>query len=357
MSDISKSWSKTILPIGSSIRQAIQVLNETSLKIVLVTDLAGTLVGTISDGDIRRGLLIGLDLTSEIDSVVHRDAVVAPAGLTRESVLQLMVKNRILQIPIVDKNMKVLGLHLWDQMNSPSSRENTMVIMAGGKGTRLHPATENCPKPLLPVAGKPILEHIINRAQNQGFSHFVLAIHHLGHMIEEYFGNGENLGVKIEYIKEAAPLGTAGALSLMHPLPEAAFVVTNGDILTEINYGELIDFHIQNNAMATMAIRTHESQNQFGVVETNGIEIVGYEEKPISRVHINAGVYVIEPSIVSSLEKSVPLDMPTLFSLIQAMNKRVIAYPIHERWFDVGLPNELQKASDLISTSRDKVVQ
>ena len=158
MSDISKSWSKTILPIGSSIRQAIQVLNETSLKIVLVTDLAGTLVGTISDGDIRRGLLSGLDLTSEIDSVVHREAIVTLAGLTRESVLQLMIKNKILQIPIVDKNMKVLGLHLWDQMNSPSSRKNTMVIMAGGKGTRLHPATENCPKPLLPVAGKPLDE-------------------------------------------------------------------------------------------------------------------------------------------------------------------------------------------------------
>jgi dTDP-glucose pyrophosphorylase len=357
MSDISTGWAKTILPIGSSIRQAIQVLNETSLKIVLVTDLAEALVGTISDGDIRRGLLSGLDLTSKIDSVVHREAIVAPADLTRESVIQLMTTNKILQIPIVDKNMKVLGLHLWDQINSSSPRKNIMVIMAGGKGTRLHPATENCPKPLLPVAGKPILEHIINRAQNQGFSHFILAIHHLGHMIEEYFGNGENLGVKIEYIKEVSPLGTAGALSLIYPLPEVAFVVTNGDILTEINYGELIDFHIENNAMATMAIRLQESQNQFGVVETEGIEITGYEEKPISRVYINAGVYVIEPSVVSLLEKSVSLDMPSLFSSMQVMKKKIIAYPIHERWLDVGLPNELQKASELNFLSPNKVVE
>jgi len=312
-------------------------------------------VGTISDGDIRRGLLNGLDLTSKIDTVVHREAIVAPAGLTRESVLQLMTTNKILQIPIVDRNMKVIGLHLWDEINSSSPRKNIMVIMAGGKGTRLHPATENCPKPMLPVAGKPILEHIIIRAQNQGFSHFILAIHHLGHMIEEYFGNGENLGVKIEYVKEVSPLGTAGALSLIYPLPESAFIVTNGDILTEINYGELIDFHIQNNAMATMAIRLHESQNQFGVVETEGIEITGYEEKPISRVYINAGVYVIEPAIVSLLEKSVSLDMPTLFSLMQVMKKKVIAYPIHERWLDVGLPNELQKASELNFLYTNKV--
>ena len=278
MGNSEQLWALTTLPVGSSIRQAIQVLNETSLKIVLVVDANEVLVGTISDGDIRRGLLKGLELTSTIDSIVQLDALVVPRELNREVVLQLMTANKIQQIPIVDEHKHVIGLHLWDQINAPTARTNIMVIMAGGKGTRLHPQTEKCPKPLLPIAGKPILEHIIDRAKVQGFSHFVLAIHHLGHMIEEYFGNGDAFGVKIEYLREKSPMGTAGALSLLDPRPNSAIVVTNGDVLTDIHYGELLDFHMQYNSTATMAVRVHEWQNPFGVVETPGIDITSYEE-------------------------------------------------------------------------------
>ena len=337
-------WSQAILPVGSSIRQAVQVLNETSLKIVLVVDANKVLVGTISDGDIRRGLLKGLDLTSTIDSIVHGDAFVVPSELSRDVVLHLMTANKIQQIPIVNESMHVIGLHLWDEINAPLARANIMVIMAGGKGTRLHPLTENCPKPLLPVGGKPVLEHIIDRAKIEGFSHFILAVHHLGHMIEEYFGNGDAFGVKIEYIREESPLGTAGALSLLDPLPDSAFVVTNGDVLTDIHYGELLDFHTQHNATATMAVRVHEWQNPFGVVQTQGIEITGYEEKPLSRTNINAGVYVLQPSVISMLTKSVSYDMPSLFGLIQENEMRTIAYPIHEPWVDIGRPNDFLRA-------------
>ena len=219
--------------------------------------------------------------------------------------------------------------------------------MAGGKGTRLHPQTEYCPKPMLLVAGKPILEHIIDRAKIEGISHFVLAIYHLGQMIEDYFGDGTNFGVKIEYLREESPLGTAGALSLLSPLPDSAFIVTNGDVISDIHYGELLDFHHQHSAMATMAVRMHEWQNPFGVVKTQGIEIIGYEEKPISRSHINAGVYVIEPWALGLLRKSAPCDMPTLFELIQNSEKKVVAYPIHENWLDIGRPDEFLKAMDL----------
>ena len=344
MTDTAEVWALAILPSGSSIRQAVQVLNETSLKIVLVVDANEVLVGTISDGDIRRGLLKGLELTSTIDSIVQGDALVVPPELSREVVLQLMTANKIQQIPIVDENKHVIGLHLWDQINAPSARTNIMVIMAGGKGARLHPQTENCPKPLLPIAGKPILEHIIDRAKVGGFSHFILAIQHLGHMIEEYFGNGEAFGVNIEYLREESPLGTAGALSLLDPLPESPFVVTNGDVLTDIHYGELLDFHIQHNATATMAVRAHEWQNPFGVVETQGVEIIGYEEKPLFRTHINAGVYILEPFAISFLVKSVPCDMPTLFNLIQEHKMRTVAYPIHESWIDIGRPKDFIRA-------------
>jgi len=337
-------WSSAILPVDSNIEQVIRVLNEVALKIALVTDSEGVLVGTISDGDIRRGLLKGLNLTSPIESIIHHGAIVVSSELSRELVSQMMAANRIQQIPIVDENMHVIGLHLWDEINGPSERSNTIVIMAGGKGSRLHPETENCPKPLLPIAGKPILEHIINRAKAEGFSHFILAIYHLGHMIEDYFGNGEKFGVKIEYLRETSPLGTAGALSLLDPRPNSAFIVTNGDVITDIRYGELLDFHLQNGASATMAVRMHEWQNPFGVVQTQGIEITSYEEKPISRSHINAGVYVIEPSSLRLLKKSERYDMPTLFELIQGKSERIVAFPIHETWLDVGSPEDLKLA-------------
>jgi len=344
MKAIEPLWPRAILPVNSNIEQAIHVLNEVALKIVLVTDTNGVLVGTISDGDIRRGLLKGLDLTSPIESIIHHGSIVVSSKISRELVSQMMVANKIQQIPIVDQNMHVIGLHLWDEINEPSERSNTIVIMAGGKGSRLHPETENCPKPLLPIAGKPILEHIINRAKAEGFSHFILAIYHLGYMIEDYFGNGEKFDVQIDYLREASPLGTAGALSLLDPQPNSTFIVTNGDVITEIRYGELLDFHQRNGASATMAVRMHEWQNPFGVVQTQGIEITSYEEKPISRSYINAGVYVIESSSLELLKKSERYDMPTLFELIQGKGERVIAFPIHETWMDVGSLEDLKLA-------------
>jgi predicted transcriptional regulator len=264
MSSKEEPWRQVILSEKSTIWQAIQILNETPFKIVLVVNNEGILTGTISDGDIRRGLLRDLDLASLITTVVHRNPLVVPLEVGRDLIIQLMTINKIRQIPIVDEELRVVGLHSWDNIHSIQVRSNLMVIMAGGKGTRLHPKTKNCPKPLLKVHGKPILEHIIDRAKIEGFSNFVISIHYLGHMIEEYFGNGEKFGVKIEYLKEETPLGTAGALSQLNPRPETAFVVTNGDIITDIRYGKLLDFHQNQNAQATMAIRTLEMQNPFG---------------------------------------------------------------------------------------------
>jgi dTDP-glucose pyrophosphorylase len=344
MKQVEPLWREAILSVDSNIEQVIHVLNNVALKIVLVTDSHGVLIGTISDGDIRRGLLKGLNLISPIESIIHHNPIVVSSEISRELVSQMMATNKIHQIPIVDENLHVIGLHLWDEINGPTERTNTMVIMAGGKGSRLHPETENCPKPLLPIAGKPILEHIINRAKAEGFTHFILAIYHLGYMIEDYFGNGKKFGVKIDYLREKSPLGTAGALSLLDPRPNSALIVTNGDVITNIRYGELLDFHQQHDACATMAIRMHEWQNPFGVVQTQGVEIISYEEKPVSYSYINAGVYVIEPRSLALLNKSEQYDMPTLFDLIKSKRERVVAFPIHETWLDVGSPDDLKMA-------------
>lgn len=345
MSSSEELWHQAILPANASIQQVIRNLDQFGIKIVLVVNESGELEGTISDGDIRRGLLKGLDLNSQITSVVHHNALVVPPEMGRDMVMQLMVANKIQQIPVVDERRHVIGLHLWDEITTPLARSNLMVIMAGGMGTRLRPHTENCPKPLLPIAGKPMLEHIIERAKLEGFNHFVLAIHYLGYMIEDYFGDGDRLGVRIDYLREQSPLGTAGALGLLNPCPKAPFVVTNGDVITDIHYGELLDFHIRHAATATMAVRVHEWQHPFGVVQTQGVDIVGFEEKPVARSHINAGVYVLEPDALSALSADTHCDMPTLFERLQAQAKRTVAYPMHEPWLDVGRPDDLNRAN------------
>ncbi len=357
MTSSEQVWRKAILPVNSTIEQAIRNLDQVAIKIVLVTNETGVLEGTISDGDIRRGLLKGLELNNPISSVIHRNAMVVPPEMMRELVLQLMVANKIQQIPVVDEQHHLVGLHLWDEITTPVTRSNQMVIMAGGKGARLRPHTENCPKPMLLVAGKPMLEHIIERAKLEGFVNFVLAIHYLGHMIEEYFGNGERLGVKITYLREQAPLGTAGALGLLKPLPDAPFVVTNGDVMSDIRYGELLDFHIRHAAAATMAVRVHEWQHPFGVVRMQGVEIVGFEEKPVARSHINAGVYALDPVALGVLSCSEHCDMPTLFERLQGQSQRTVAYPMHELWMDVGRPDDLQSINGQVAKNTTGRIQ
>lgn len=338
---------KALLPHDATLHDAIRNLNESSLQIALATAADGTFLGTVTDGDIRRGLLRGLDLKSSIDSIIHRNAMVAPPEMSVESMLKLMQANQISALPVVNENRQIVGLHLLSELLAPTRRANIMIIMAGGKGTRLRPYTENCPKPLLQVNGKPMLEHIIERAKAEGFHHFVISVHYLGHMIEEYFGDGSRWQVKIEYLREKEPLGTAGAISLLNQRPIAPFLVSNGDVLTNVHYSEVLNFHLRFGATATMAVRLHEWQHPFGVVFTKGVDIVGFEEKPISRSHVNAGIYALEPAALDVLKPGEPCDMPTLFARLKDASHRTIVYPMHEAWMDVGRVNDFQEAQSL----------
>ena len=347
-----ETWRRALLPPEASLRQAIQVLNDAALRIALVVDPAGSLVGTLTDGDIRRGLLRGLDLDSPIDTLIHRDAFVVPPGLDRDTVAHLMRTNKLLQLPVVDAERRLLGLHLWDEfcdLSPPGARPHLMVIMAGGQGTRLRPHTEHCPKPLLPVAGKPMLQHILERARDQGFGRFVLAINYLGHLIEEHFGDGTPWRVRVDYLREEAPLGTAGALALLDPRPEGPFLVTNGDVLSDIQYHALLDFHCRHGAAATMAVRQQEWQSPYGVVRTRGLELIGFEEKPITRTLVNAGVYALEPAALEALDGAGPCDMPALFDRLRAQGQRTLVYPMHEPWLDVGQPADYRAAQEALA--------
>jgi dTDP-glucose pyrophosphorylase len=339
-----KLWRKAILLKSCTIQQAILSLNKSSCQIVLVVHEDGVFQGTLTDGDIRRGLLKGLTLESPISGLVRTNSLIVPPELSRDTVIQLMVSNKIQQIPVVGANRQVVGLHLWDDLTTSPARPNVMVIMAGGMGMRLRPHTENCPKPMLPVAGKPMLEHIIERAKVQGFTRFVLAVHYLGHMIENYFGDGSRFQVRIDYLREQAPLGTAGAISMLRPTPDLPVLVSNGDVMTDIRYGELLDFHCRHAAAATMAVRLHEWHHPFGVVHTSGLDIISFEEKPIARSHINAGIYVLDPAAVKALKSGEQCDMPKLFTRLQEKGVRTIVYPMHEPWLDVGRADDLERA-------------
>ncbi len=344
---MSHDWKETLISTTTSTKDVIGVIDKEALRIALVVDDNHHLLGTVTDGDIRRGFLNGLRLQDPIDSVFCKSPIVVPPALSRDAVLQFMNANSIYQLPVVDADGTLVGLHSIDEIISPSKRENTMVIMAGGKGTRLRPFTKNCPKPLLEVSGKPMLQHIIERASDNGFNNFVLSVHYLGHMIEEYFGDGSRFNVKIDYLHEESPLGTAGALALLEK-PNKPLVITNGDVLTDINYGEVLDFHASQKAVATMAVNLHEWQHPFGVVRTKGIEIIGFEEKPIYQSHINAGVYVLDPDVLDLLTPNENCDMPVIFNRLQEQKKRTIVYPMHEPWIDVGQPKEYKNVNNRI---------
>lgn len=348
-----QAWRTTLLPLGSTIQHAIHSLENSGSQIVLAVSEGNKLAGTLTDGDIRRAFLKGHGLDSVIDDVVHSNPLVVPPEIGRDLVLQLMKVNKIHQLPIVDHDGVIVGLHVWDSIVAPVAIDNMMLIMAGGKGTRLRPHTENCPKPMLEVGGKPMLEHIIERAVTNGFQNFVISLHYLGHMIEDHFGDGSKYGVHIDYLREELPLGTAGCLSLLQKSPELPFIVTNGDVLTDIHYKEFLDFHLRHEAVATMAVRQHEIQNQFGVVKTKGVEIEGFEEKPVYRSHVNAGIYVLNPATLKHLEYQQHCDMPTLFDRVKKDAGRTIVYPMHEPWLDVGRPADLDVARNNFSNESE----
>jgi len=338
-------WHGTLLPSTATIQDAIQVLNKVGLRIVLVVNPQGKLEGTVSDGDIRRGMLRGYDLASPLARILHRTPLVAHSGHRPEAIGQLMLANEVQQIPIVDRHRRVVGLHVWDKLSRVPSRPNLMVIMAGGEGKRLRPYTADRPKPLVEVGGKPILEYILIKAKAEGFSRFAIAVRHLGGMIESHFGCGKRWGVNILYLRETTPLGTAGAIRLLRQHPREPILVTNGDVLADFQYGDLLDFHARHGADATMAVRHHDWQNPYGVVETQGLEITGFREKPLLRMQINAGVYALSPVACRQIPRSMRYDMPELFTRLRTRKMLVLAYPLHEPWVDIGKPEDLRHAS------------
>lgn len=347
---VKENWKSALLTENASIQDAMLNIEKTSLKISIIVDEENKLIGTVSDGDIRRGLLDGLSLTSNINKIINKNPLFVKSNLSNEEVTKLMKSTSLFQIPIVDKNLRVVGMHLLNENSETKIKENIVLIMAGGMGLRMMPHTSNTPKPMLKVHGKPILEHIIVKAKAQGFYNFCISVHYLASQIKDYFEDGRKLGVKISYIEEKEPLGTAGAIALMHPQPTDSFLVTNGDLISSIQFDNLLSYHKENKASASMSVFLYKFENPFGIVKTNGILVDGFEEKPVSKHNINAGVYVFEPEVIKFLKKYQKYDIPTLFNLLKEKNKRIIAYFVHENWLDIGKPEDLDKINKQLGT-------
>lgn len=339
-----KVWRKALLGPGASVRQAIDSLNRSSLQIVLVANPQRRLLGTVTDGDIRRWLFQGGGWDIPIGNVMKKRPHTVSTKRGPSGALALMQKHHLAAIPEVDLRGVCVGLHLISGFvpAQKQTRENTFVIMAGGLGKRLRPITHRIPKPMVKVQGKPILQHILERAARDQFCDFVITTHHLGSQIQKYFGDGSRFGVSIRYLHESKPLGTAGSLRNLktnrHPV-----LVTNGDILANVSYGDMVRYHTSRKVSATMAVKAHLHTNPFGVVEVKGFGICGFKEKPVSVSYINAGIYVFEPSVFQGIPKGKPFDMPDLFRGLIKKGKKSLVYPIHEPWADLGKKSELRK--------------
>ena len=338
------SWKSAVLPETSTVEQVILNLEQTALRAVLICSATGEFIGLVTDGDIRRAFINGFNLESSVAMIMNSDAIIVPPGATSQEVSTIMEVHKIEHLPIVDGKRRLTGVYTSGARVQQLPLPNRVVIMAGGQGMRLRPLTEDRPKPMIEIGGKPILEHIVTRFRKQGFSEFTISINYLGASIKSHFGDGSKLGVSIDYIEEDKPLGTAGSLRGLTKTNDLPFIVTNGDVISEIAYDELIDFHLEQKAVATMAIRPFQIQNPFGVIETNGITIIGIHEKPTYRTHINTGVYVFDPKVIQLLPKSEFCQIPELFDHLRNEGHRTIAFHLQDDWIDVGNVEDLARA-------------
>ena len=335
---------KYCVPPDATLIECLRIMDIAGSGLVLAVGSEFRLIGTISDGDIRKALLKGFSLDSPVSPHINRDCYYVLPNVPRAEVLDIMQANRFEQVPIVDEQGKVMGLHLLHDMLGNVSRPNWAVVMAGGKGIRLRPLTENIPKPMIRVAGRPILERIILHLVSYGIRRIFLSVNHLAQVIEDYFEDGSKYGASIEYIREIDPLGSGGAISLLPEIPEQALLVMNGDLIIDTNFADMIDFHNRNDFYATMGVYAYFHQIPYGCVEVQDNRLTGLEEKPVLQKMVNAGIYVLSPQAVSAVPRNTCFPITTLFE--EALKKNLLCgtFAIEKEWLDIGSPQQLRQA-------------
>ena len=336
-----------ILP-SSTIRQAVSVLEEVKIGIVLIVGEDKKLLGTITDGDVRRALINLVPLDQNVKTIMSENPIVASRYDSAEKIRELMSQNALLQIPIVNESNQIVGIEILEPLiDRTKSLQNPGVLMAGGYGKRLRPFTFDTPKPLLKVGSKPIVEMILEQLNEAGFKQFFFSVHYKADKLKTYFGNGSKWGVTIQYLDEAKPLGTAGSLGLLpENLPESPILVMNSDLLTRVNFQELLRYHEDQRGVATICARDYELQVPYGVIETEGTKLVDIAEKPQHHFFVNAGIYVLNPSVVKKIKNVGAIDMTDVLISEVGDNNNVVVFPVHEYWLDIGRVDEFERAQN-----------
>jgi len=351
-----KDWAKTLVAPETTILSVVHGINEADLQVALVVDDQRRLLGIVTDGDIRRAILRQVSFDKPVSEIMNPAPITCPAGESRERVQATMTAASLRFLPMVDAEGRVVSVCTLENLLASPQRSNTVVLMAGGMGTRLRPLTNDIPKPLLRVGGKPLLEIILEGFIAQGFHNFYLAVNYKAQMIKDYFQDGGAFGVSIRYLEENQRLGTCGALTLLPERPTESLIVMNGDLLTTVDFGTLLDFHDEHGAVATMAVREYDFQVPYGVVETDGHRILRLEEKPIQRFFVNAGIYALSPQVLDRLVPDRYMDITELFQNLLDDNHETAMFPIREYWLDIGRVDDFERANqevhDILATSR-----
>ena len=338
-------WRSAVLPPEATMEEAIRCLDQTALRMVMVVDSDGHLLGTITDGDIRRSLLKFLPMTESVKEVMFTTPSVASQEESRESILAAMKARDLLHMPIVDTDGELVGLETLQHLLSAKRYDNPVFLMAGGFGKRLHPLTEHTPKPLLKVGQKPILEAILDQFVLAGFHNFFISTHYKAEMVRDHFGDGSQWGITIQYIHEESPLGTAGALGLL-PKKQIGLplIMMNGDLLTKVDFEHLLNFHNEHGGDVTMCVREYDFQVPYGVIESDHHRVTSIVEKPVHNFFVNAGIYVLSPKILEQVDGTNYLDMPHMLETVIEQEGQVNMFPLHEYWLDIGQMEQFEKA-------------
>jgi dTDP-glucose pyrophosphorylase len=338
-------WKEILISPQLTIREVLKIIDSSSMQIALVVDANKRLLGTITDGDIRRGILKGISLDADVKQIMNPHPTVARSYERRDIVLAVMKLKRLNHIPVVDDEGCVINVETLQNLIRLDEKDNWVVLMAGGLGNRLRPLTDDCPKPLLKVGGKPVLETILENFMEYGFQKFYLSVNYKAEMIKAYFGDGSRWGAEIRYIHEEKKMGTAGALSLIPEKQTQPLLVMNGDLLTKVNFQQMLDFHSEHQAQATMCVREYNFQVPYGVVKMDKHRLTGIDEKPIERFFVNAGIYILEPKALEFIPPNEFFDMPNLFKKIIENNGETTVFPIREYWLDIGQVNDFERAN------------
>jgi dTDP-glucose pyrophosphorylase/predicted transcriptional regulator len=345
---LDKDLAKFIITSSESIRHAMECINNNWREVSLVSDNEQRIIGVITDGDIRRGLLHGLTMDSPATEVMAKTFFSVGPDADRTTILDMMKSRSIRQVPVLDAQGKLIGIHFLEELIGTSVKPNVAVIMAGGKGIRLRPLTENCPKPMIPVAGRPILERVILHLVGFGIREIYLSINYLGNMIEQHFGHGSAFGCSIRYLREEKPLGTGGPLSLLPEQPNHPLIVMNGDQVTQVDIAKLLEFHDLKQVDATIAIKPYQVEIPFGVIRKKGDRLIEILEKPTMNYVINTGIYVLSPNTLSLIPRDQEFPITALFDLMIARKMAIGVHFIEEEWTDVGRQEDLNRANGLL---------